>query len=363
MARGLGKTTSARIQELLDSAAHDRRAAIAPDRATKDALERRVATGQVASPLSGLYFDANLWNELREDVGLRTTMLVRGAALLHPGWTFCHATAAHLHGLRVSYPLLGKLQVANAEGMRGNSSADVARRYVRRPERTLADGAWATSVLVTTLDVLRTQEPREGLVVADAAAAKLGLSADGLASELRRLGRGLPGIAKALSIAAYADARAESGAESMARAMMVRLRYVLPQLQVWVENPLDPSRPHRVDGMWILPDGTVVVLEVDGMQKRRDERMTQGRSEERIRWEERQRESLLSATGAKIVRLSFWDTLSELEVSRRLDLYGVPKLGSVAATAMQQPGFAMNGGVPAPGGAVIRNGWLRFERN
>ena len=71
----------------------------------------------------------------------------------------------------------------------------------------------------------------------------------------------------------------------MARAMMIRLRYVLPQLQVWVANPLDPGHLFRVDGMWVLPDGTIVVLEVDGMAKRQDESMTRGRSQERIRWE------------------------------------------------------------------------------
>lgn len=361
MARGWGRSAEDRIERLLEQAAQDRRAAVAPDRTMRDALERRVAKGTVTSPLPGLYVATTDWENLQEDVALRTTVLARGASLLHPGWTFCHATAAHLHGLRISHPLLDGLQVANAKGMRGNSLPGVARRYVRRPERELADGAWATSVLVTTLDVLRTQEPREGLVVADAAAARLCLSADELVSELRGLGRGLTGVSKALSVAAYADSRAESGAESMARAMMIRLRYVLPQLQVWVANPLDPGHPFRVDGMWVLPGGTIVVLEVDGMAKRQDESMTRGRSQERIRWEERQRESLLSASGARVVRLSFWDALNEAEVSRRLDLYGVPRLGSEAAMAMTRPDSAMNGGAPAPNGAVIRGGWLRFE--
>lgn len=386
MGRGLSDTTSVRIQELLDRAERERRPAIAPDRATRDALERRVERGMVASPLPGLYLRAETWEALQGDAGLRTAMLARGASLLHPTWTFCHATAAHLHGLRVSYALLGELCVANAFGARSASVARSARsgrvdrsasgarsgrgmqqpavcgRYVRNPERVLVDGVWVTSLRVTALDILRTQESREGLIVADAAAAALGLTASGLVAQLREAGKGLPGIGRALRVASYADARAESGAESSARAMMIRLRYVLPQLQVWVANPLDARHPFRVDGIWIYPDGRVVMLEVDGMEKRENEEMTRGRSQERIRWEERQRESLLSAAGAAVVRLSYWDTLNELEVTRRLDAYGVPKVGSVEAAAMMAPTSAMNGGLSAPTGAVIRDGWLRFER-
>ena len=362
MGRGLSGKTDARIQELLERAERSRRAAVAPDRATKDALDRRVAKGLLLSPLPGLYFRLETWEALQEDAGERTIVLARGISQLHPTWTFCHATAAHLHGLRVSFPLLKGLNVADARGMRGKSSPGVVRRYVRKPERVLADGAWATSLRIAALDVLRTQEPREGLIVADAAAAALGVTAPELVGELRTVGKGLPGIAKALRVASYADGRAESGAESSARAMMIRLRYVLPQLQVWVSNPLDEHRPFRVDGMWIMPCGRVVMLEVDGMEKRRNEDMTHGRSQERIRWDERQRESLLGASGASVVRLSYWDTLSEWEVSRRLDAFGVPRLGSAAATAMMDSRSAMNGGAPAPNGAVIRDGWLRFER-
>ena len=362
MGRGLSGKTDARIRRILERAERSRRAAVAPDRATKDALDRRVARGLVTSPLPGLYFKPETWEALQKDAGKRTTMLARGASLLHPSWTFCHATAAHLHGLRVSFPLLKELHVADALGMRGKSSPGVTRRYVRRPERMRADGAWATSLRIAALDVLRTQEPREGLIVADAAASALGLTAPKLVDELRAVGKGLPGIAKALHVASYADGLAESGAESSARAMMIRLRYVLPRLQVWVSNPLDERHPFRVDGIWIMPDGRVVMLEVDGMEKRTNEDMTRGKSQERIRWEERQRESLLGASGAGVVRLSYWDTLSRWEVSRRLDAFGVPRLGSAEAAAMMGEGSAMNGGTPAPNGAVIRDGWLRFER-
>lgn len=387
--RGLSKNTDARINELLERAERECRAAVAPDRATRDALERRVSRGLIASPFPGLYLRSETWETLQEDAGLRTTMLARGITSLRPNWTFCHATAAHLHGLRVSYPLLEKLYISNVFGAHGRlttpapgrlatpapgrpippapaesapSQPVITSRYVRNLERVFVGGAWVTSLRITALDVLRTQEPREGLIVADAAAMALGLSASGLVSELRAVGKGLPGIGRALRVAAYADRRAESGAESSARAMMIRLRYVLPQLQVWVNNPLDACRPFRVDGVWIMPDGRVVMLEVDGMEKRKSQAMTRGRSQEQVRWEERQRESLLTASGAGVVRLTYWETLSEHEVSRRLDAFGIPKLGSVAAAAMMMPDSAMNGGAPAPNGAVIRDAWLRYER-
>ena len=80
MARGWGRSAEARIERLLDQAAQDRRAAVAPDRTTRDALERRVAKGTVTSPLPGLYVATNDWENLQEDVALRTTVLARGGA-------------------------------------------------------------------------------------------------------------------------------------------------------------------------------------------------------------------------------------------------------------------------------------------
>lgn len=362
MGRGLSKRVDERIHALLSSAAERGAAATAPDRATAAALARRVARGNLVSPLPGAYADAELWASLERRPDLRALMLARAATELHPDWTFCHATAALAHDLRVSYRLLDRLNVTSVPPHRPSLPPTASCHYVRNPEPILVDGVRATSLRMTTLDFLRTYEPHEGLIVADAALTKSGMIASQLVEELRAVGAGLPGISRALSVASYADSRAESGAESMARAMMIRLRYTLPELQVWVANPLDDRHPFRVDCLWILADGTVVICEVDGQEKRRNEEMTKGKSTDRLVWEERQRESLLSVTGARIVRLSSDDVRSERTVAHRLDAFGVPRAGTPEGREIMRPDSAMHGGRPAPGGAVIRDGWLRYER-
>lgn len=362
MVRGPSRNTELAIRGLLDEAARDRRAAFSTNRQLRDALRRRVASGSVVSPHPGLFVDRELWDSLEHAPGERHAMVIRGAARRHPGWVMCHASAAHLHGLRVSHRHLDELHVADMPGSRGNSAPGVRRHYARGVEIETLDGVRMTPLVTTALDVMRTLDAREGLVIADALAGRLGMDAAGLIESLRDEGRGLTGIDRTLKVAAHANPLAESGGESMARAMIIKLRYVLPKLQVWVRNVLDPQSPFRVDGMWILPDGTVVILEVDGQEKRENERMTRGRSVERLVWDERQRESLVSAMGARVLRVSFANVVSESEMARRLDAFGVPLAASDAGRVMVSEMSAMNGGIPAPNGAVIRDGWLRFER-
>lgn len=365
MSRGPNGTTSTNIEQLLAGAERTGACAVPTDRNMYRALERRVANGLIISPMPGLYLRKELWGSLRDRPIERELMIIKGLAALHPSWTFCGISAALMHGLSISYPMLGTIHVANAPGSRGNSTAGILRHRVRKTEAELIDGVSVTSLRVTVLDCLRADGMhfREGLAIADSAARKMGWSATELVSQLCETGKRLHGTKQALAIAKYADPRAESGGESFARATMLRLGFVLPELQIRVVNPLDSGASFRTDGMWILPDGTIIILEIDGNEKRINPDMTHGKSPINILADERKRESLVSITGARIIRASFSDILDVEGFGRTLSTFGVPKLASTTGRLMMQPDSAMHGGTPAPNGAVIRNEWLRFERN
>ena len=360
MSGGVNRKVEQRLRALLANAWERRAAVCVADSTMRRAFDRRVQLGTVVSPARGVYIDAEVWAALETRPDWRHMAVVRALSLAHPHWTFCRETAALIHGLRISYPLLDRIHVVNGPGARGALGGAVMLHNVRDPQAGLVDGLRVTSPLVTALDCLRVLDSCEGLVIADAAAAQLGLTATGLREGLRRVGKGLPGIAKALSVAGFCDPRAESGGESLARAMMLRLRFVPPELQVWVENPLDKRHPFRVDCLWILPSGAVIICEVDGRGKREDEELTGGRPIEDIYHDERQRESLVSCTGARIIRLPFAEVRNGRAVERRLEAFGVPRIDSPEGQEMMRPDAAMRGGRPAPGGAVVRDGWLRF---
>ena len=59
-------------------------------------------------------------------------------------------------------------------------------------------------------------------------------------------------------------AEARNGGESMARAIMIDLGFVPPDLQVEICDLDESDQVVAVDFHWMLPDGGVVVGELDG---------------------------------------------------------------------------------------------------
>lgn len=135
--------------------------------------------------------------------------------------------------------------------------------------------------------------------------------------------------------------------------------YVVPRLQVWIENPLDATHPFRADGLWIRPDGTVVVLEVDGQEKRTNPEMTGGRSLADVFLAEHDRSSLIGMK-ALVMHVSPAEARDRERLRRKLDLYGIPAAESFEGVLMSHEGSPMQGSAPAPGGAYVRDGWLQW---
>ena len=123
----------------------------------------------------------------------------------------------------------------------------------------------------------------------------------------------------------YADARSESGGESIARAAMIQHGFALPELQVALPRPLDRRRSYRVDFLWTRLDGSRVIGEFDGMQKYEDAALRGGRTPMRVLADEQHREAQLPLYGMPIMRFSSKDVANTGRFVKLLDQYGIPR--------------------------------------
>ena len=144
-------------------------------------------------------------------------------------------------------------------------------------------------------DCLAGFETPDALAIADAALRAGGMSPRGLVEFLRAEFRGHRGVRRAARVATLADARAESGGESIARATMCALGFALPELQVWIEDPVEPGMWFRVDFLWLCADGSIIIGELDGRQKTTRPELMGGRDALRVMQDERLREAHLTA--------------------------------------------------------------------
>lgn len=256
--------------------------------------------------------------------------VLRTMQSLHPDWVFCHESAAVAFGLPVSYGLLGCVHVATSRSIRNASSNSVRWHVVADDEVAVSNGLRVTSLLRTVFDCMRTADFGQALAIGDGALRLSGMHPSSFIAGFERIAATHPGAAHAVRTMLYADARSESGGESIARATMIRQGFALPELQVSFPRPLDAGRTFRVDFLWTRLDGSQVIGELDGMQKYEDKSMLGGRSPLRALVEERHRESELSLYGKPIVRFSYEDVSNEDRFMGLLKRYGIPQSDEVA---------------------------------
>lgn len=287
--------------------------------AERQRLRRMVRRGTVTSPARGLFVRTEAWTALNPRA--RALMLIRSIAALHPDWVFCGVSAAIVHGLAVSFHLLGQVHIAVPRTRHGRSTRVVVRHAIGEVPTVRVDGMLVTSLPRTVVDCLRHLSFAEGLVIADSALRASRMSAEPFRELVRSAGRGLRGIRHAISTMSWADARSESGGESLARAVMAELGFRLPELQVSVMSALGDGHIYRPDFTWRLPTGTVYG-EFDGRAKYSDSAMTHGRCSVDVLADERIRESRLAASG-RVLRLSYVDLRPD-RLARVLDAFDIP---------------------------------------
>lgn len=284
-------------------------------------LRAACARGDVISPFRRVYADPQLWRDLKPTV--RELHRLRAVSQLHPDWVFCDVSAALLHGFAVSNALLGRIHIMTDRKCHSRSSRDVARHVIRGDEPTKAEGIRVASIARTAFDCLRTYRFRYSLSIGDSVLRLAKMEREQLVEQLGAMHTSHRGVLRAQDIASLCDARAESGGESIARAVMIEQGYMMPALQVEVPNLFTQGEPYRLDFYWDL--GQVRVGgELDGHEKYRNPQMTGGRDVVEVLADERLRESRISATGVRVMRFSHEDVVKVKRFRTILDVFGIP---------------------------------------
>ena len=324
---------SKRLGELQGEATREKRAMIATDPATRQALYRGMAAGKLVSPTPSVVMRKELRDVLSEEDRLLYTM--RALQKLHPTWVFASMSAAVAHGLSVSYADMWPIRLAVSRRRYDSAlTKGLVRQLVSDDAPVQANGLTVTSLKRTCFDCLRELDFYQGLAVADSALRVGAIPCEELLAWLDEMPHRCEGWRHALDTAVYADARAESGGESIARAQMIRLGYAVPDLQVPAADLLGEAKGYRADFGWKLPDGTTLLGELDGFEKYVNPAMTGGRDAVRVLVDERQRESRISAPGVRVMRFLYEDVTNDERFRKILDAYGVPRAGEPAEMAI-----------------------------
>lgn len=315
------------LDERLEEAERVARLLRARDRAEYQALRRRRVAGEVAEPYPGLF--CRIDPSARPDKRTNARRVLRTLAAEHPAWAFCSFSAAVAHGLQVPHECLSPVRIIAAPGTTRRSGGAL-RRHLLRAESSIVDGIRATGIDQTVLDCLRHGTFSQGLAVADSALHWELTTKDALTEHFAAAGAGIGGIRGARRALAHADGRAENGGESLARAIMIERGFSVPELQVHVEDPVEPGALRRVDFLWRLPNGKKIICELDGLGKYLPEGTDGCAVEHAVRElsRERVRESHLNLTGATVVRLASSDLSDPDHVAHILEIAGVPPAGS-----------------------------------
>ncbi len=286
-------------------------------------LETRLAAGELISPMPRLYARPEHWetlNPLEKELEK-----MRALSRFHGDWWYTGVSAAIAYGLSVSYSAIGKIEVASPHGAKTYNKGTVISRHIDIDAEvgSIASGLPVLPINRVLLDCARELRFRDAVAIVDSAL-RLGLTTKDELVAYFEAKKGYRYIRRAREVAAFADPRAESGGESIARAAMWELGFSAPDLQVQFIDPVD-RRPYFVDFCWHLPDGRVIVGELDGGEKYVNPAMTGGRSSEEVRRAERLRESRLTACCSAIVRFSPQMVADNYRFNRLLLSFGIPK--------------------------------------
>ncbi len=308
---------NAHIERLLDDARHNQRCAYGSTRNERAAFNNRARHGDLLCVFSNCFTTAEYWASLNPDQ--RTMHLCRTLHESHPSMVFAGVTAATI--LRL--PLSLRLQDGSITCAATSRTWTTGRLHHLRTDShtcTQVRGLPTTNVVRTVVDCGLTLPFEEALPMYDAA-----VDNGAPLPEILRICQSLRRPTEpVLRLLHYTDGRSENGGESWARAVMISLGFAVPELQVQFYDAQNATW-YRVDYLWRLPNGTLIVGEFDGMAKYFDETMGGGRTmEQRVQRERRRNDALLRAGVSRIVHFSYNDVLHRVPLQRKLEEAGVP---------------------------------------
>jgi hypothetical protein len=253
--------------------------------------------GELISLRRGVYLRAEHVRQQRASAANSRLLPIAAALAVVPDAIVSHQSAAELHGIA----LLGK--PCPTVTLTGNPGCDRHQRTGLRlhtasvPDRhiTTICGLPVTTAGRSVTDLSRELDFRAGVIAADSALlGKLTTRAE-LQFVLAEC-HGWRGSRCAAEVVAFADGRAESPLESIARVLFRELGLPPPQLQAWLGGPAEPIA--RVDFYW---QEFRTVAEVDGAVKYKDP----ARAAAQLR-----RDSLLRAEGFEVVHFD-WQEITQ----------------------------------------------------
>jgi hypothetical protein len=284
---------------------------------TNAAIGRLVKRGRLLRLRRGAYALADAATTARD----RYRLFVRASmASGHLGRVASHWSAAALHEL----PLIGAwpatLHITDPAAKGGSSSSLVTTHRAESPLLAVAQisGVTVTTVARTVVDMCRVVPFAPAVALVDEALRR-GLTVGGLLGELdataARYGR-----ACAARAIAFGDGRAANAGESLSRARIHELGYVVPELQVAFTDTR--GRRREVDFFW---PGIRKIGEFDGIHKYTRGEYTNGDPPAEVVVREKRREDALRPLVNSFDRWLWDDAISPKRFDRFLRDHGMPR--------------------------------------
>jgi hypothetical protein len=259
-------------------------------------------SGELVRLSVGIYATADLAELVpRLDIGALLLSAAAATTALGPSAVVSHETAALLHGLSLLGPPPKVLTITRPPGVGSRSGKPGVRIHSAALPAEHVGGRLAvpvTTVPRTVIDLARVLEIRAGVVVADSALQQKLTSKKELGAVIAACPR-WRGLRTASQVVEFADGRAESPLESLARVAFHDCGLPPPELQVVVRA--GDEFIGRVDFMW---KQFRTVAEADGAAKYEDK--------SRASYEFR-RDARLRDAGWEVVHFTWKDITSDAD--------------------------------------------------
>jgi very-short-patch-repair endonuclease len=234
-------------------------------------LRQWARDGRVTAVARGVYSPAKWLESLADDPRRLHAVAVGAMIKRNPGLVASHESAAYLHGIDLllptgrKTPLVTLTRRAREPGRALVPGALIKVATLPDDHVTTAFGVPVTTVARTVMDVARASGFMEGVVAADSALRSHVVVKVEFAIILEECGQ-WPGVIRARRVLDFADGRAESVLESVARVRFAEFGIRPPDLQVNIRGK--QGFIGRVDFCW---HGHRTVAEADGAMKYGDQ--------------------------------------------------------------------------------------------
>ncbi|MBT1175721.1 hypothetical protein JS530_09465 [Bifidobacterium sp. LC6] len=276
-----------------------------------------------------LYAEQRYWNTLTPPD--QTLHIAKALAVAHPKWIFGGLVAASAYGFEHQWCLHdGSVSVMTQNHGSEQRHSQLRRVYMPQASSLAVHDSTSGLLLMppahTLIECARTYDFRFALPFFDSAFAK-GVSTEQILTACSTLRTDCTPVFRLLQ---HTNPHSENGGESLMRGTIYEEQFVMPQIQVPVKDP-QTGAAYRVDFVWRLNDGRIVVAEYDGTEKYVNPNMTDNRSIQQVVAKERERDAGLQRAGAnEVVHLTFSEVYEKTPLRIKLLKAGIPLRGDGA---------------------------------